>query len=299
MKKLFLLLFIPLFLDAQEYLPILQENKVWKYSFSGNPQCSDYRGFIELDYSLGAEAVINGKTYKTLFQQYYFDSYAHFLYHKNCDIEHDAEHYLYHLNASNYNRKNHVGYVREDIENKKVFIIKHPTNTHEFVLFNFQPSNYTLREINPVQVYNINSSQYKFDTHYDLTPTYTIYTGIGDGEDFLTPTFGHIDPPYIFLIAFSTDFGQTFYNYLNQNLSINDVENSSEYYLKSNIATHWLELNTTERIKSIKILNQMGQPLLFKIKNYNPINIQNLPLGKYYLIIETDHNTSKLKFIKK
>lgn len=300
MKNLLFLIVLNSFLQAQDYIPFIQNGNVWKYSLTDNPMCfQDENDRIDVvyDYSLGNEVIINDEVFKELYVQYHFKSLSDFIERKNCDDEYDLSIHLGHLDINNYNTRHLIGYVKEDIQNKKITI--NSINNSGTRIYDYINNNRTLLAINEVTKYNIHTKEYEYDYLAYSPNKYYLYEGIGDGYDFFRSTFDHIDPPFSGLYAFSSDNGTTFYTSNNQLLGSKDIYVNSNYSIVNNPSKDLIQLNTIEGINSIKVVNILGQIIFEQMKDFEKINIENLPSGIYYLVIEDNISISKLKLIKK
>lgn len=300
MRNIFIFLIFNAITQAQDYVPFIQNGNVWRYSLSDSPMCyqnEDDRIDVEYDYTLGDDVIRNNEEFKELYVQYYFKSIFDFIERKNCDDEIDGGSYLIHLNINNYNTRHLIGYVKEDVQNKKVTI-----NSIDYYggnVYDYINNVRTLLAVNEVTKYNIDTKEYEYD-YLGYSPNkYYLYEGIGDRHDFFKSTFDHIDPPFSGLYAFSKDHGTIFYTSNNQVLNVNEIDTDTFYTIINNPTDHFIQLNTITNIKTLKIVNNLGQLIFVQVKNFSKIDISKLVPGNYYLIIENDKNISKLKFIKK
>ncbi|MFO7879915.1 MAG: T9SS type A sorting domain-containing protein [Bacteroidales bacterium] len=98
-------------LSAQEYIPMLQEGKIWNFTTENYPQPPDYPGdTTTISYILSGDTVINSITYKTLYQT-------------SCTESGDAQ-------VSG----NPVAFLRENTSSKQVFV---HSGGEEFLLYDF------------------------------------------------------------------------------------------------------------------------------------------------------------------
>lgn len=311
MKKIVLILFCSPILFAQDYLPMAKENNSWKlrmdFGLAIGQGCGDQLSQKVVNYTidLGESKTIDNVIYKEVFRKHEFNSLASFQNAKKCDTNAESSRYLGYLNESNYNQKVLVGYLRDDVQAKKVYLRDLQNVEEEIYDFSKQvyinPNHYvtSLYEINNAQYFNVQTKEFVYKTPA-LSSVQNIYEGIGDiKSDFVYQTSNNIDGVFCNLLGFSTDKGSSFYQKDNGLLKVNDLKPSKKYQLKQNPVSKSIEINTVKDIKQIKLIDVNGKIILQQETNFQQINVANLPVGKYYLVIISNSKEEVIGFLKK
>ncbi|SFM71444.1 Por secretion system C-terminal sorting domain-containing protein [Algoriella xinjiangensis] len=311
MKKFVLILFCSPVLFAQDYLPMAKENNSWKlkmdFGLAIGQGCGGQLPQKVVNYTidLGETKTIDNITYKEVFRKHEFNSLASFQNAKNCDNNAENSKFLGYLNESNYNQKVLVGYLRDDVQTKKVYLRDLQNVEKEIYDFSKQvyidPNYYvaSLYAINNAQYFNVNTKEFVYKTPA-LNSVQNIYEGIGDiRSNFIYQTSNNIDGVFCNLLGFSTDNGSSFYQKDNGLLKVNDLNSSKKYKLKQNPVSKSIEINSVKDIKEIKLIDVNGQIVLQQSTNFNQINVANLPIGKYYLVIISNSKQEVVSFLKK
>lgn len=311
MKKIVLILFCSPILFAQDYLPMAKENNSWKlrmdFGLAIGQGCGDQLSQKVVNYTidLGESKTIDNVIYREVFRKHEFNSLASFQNAKKCDTNAESSRYLGYLNESNYNQKVLVGYLRDDVQAKKVYLRDLQNVEEEIYDFSKQvyinPNYYvkSLYEINNAQYFNVQTKEFVYKTPA-LSSVQNIYEGIGDiKSDFVYQTSNNIDGVFCNLLGFSTDKGSSFYQKDNGLLKVNDLKPSKKYQLKQNPVSKSIEINTVKDIKQIKLIDVNGKIILQQETNFQQINVANLPVGKYYLVIISNSKEEVIGFLKK
>ena len=311
MEKIVLILFCSPILFAQDYLPMAKENNSWKlrmdFGLAIGQGCGDQLSQKVVNYTidLGESKTIDNVIYKEVFRKHEFNSLASFQNAKKCDTNAESSRYLGYLNESNYNQKVLVGYLRDDVQAKKVYLRDLQNVEEEIYDFSKQvyinPNYYvtSLYEINNAQYFNVQTKEFVYKTPA-LSSVQNIYEGIGDiKSDFVYQTSNNIDGVFCNLLGFSTDKGSSFYQKDNGLLKVNDLKPSKKYQLKQNPVSKSIEINTVKDIKQIKLIDVNGKIILQQETNFQQINVGNLPVGKYYLVIISNSKQEVIGFLKK
>ena len=311
MEKIVLILFCSPILFAQDYLPMAKENNSWKlrmdFGLAIGQGCGDQLSQKVVNYTidLGESKTIDNVIYKEVFRKHEFNSLASFQNAKKCDTNAESSRYLGYLNESNYNQKVLVGYLRDDVQAKKVYLRDLQNVEEEIYDFSKQvyinPNYYvtSLYEINNAQYFNVQTKEFVYKTPA-LSYVQNIYEGIGDiKSDFVYQTSNNIDGVFCNLLGFSTDKGSSFYQKDNGLLKVNDLKPSKKYQLKQNPVSKSIEINTVKDIKQIKLIDVNGKIILQQETNFQQINVANLPVGKYYLVIISNSKQEVIGFLKK
>lgn len=269
--------------------------------------CGDQLSQKVVNYTidLGESKTIDNVIYKEVFRKHEFNSLASFQNAKKCDTNAESSRYLGYLNESNYNQKVLVGYLRDDVQAKKVYLRDLQNVEEEIYDFSKQvyinPNYYvtSLYEINNAQYFNVQTKEFVYKTPA-LSYVQNIYEGIGDiKSDFVYQTSNNIDGVFCNLLGFSTDNGSSFYQKDNGLLKVNDLKPSKKYQLKQNPVSKSIEINTVKDIKQIKLIDVNGKIILQQETNFQQINVGNLPVGKYYLVIISNSKQEVIGFLKK
>ena len=311
MEKIVLILFCSPILFAQDYLPMAKENNSWKlrmdFGLAIGQGCGDQLSQKVVNYTidLGESKTIDNVIYREVFRKHEFNSLASFQNAKKCDTNAESSRYLGYLNESNYNQKVLVGYLRDDVQAKKVYLRDLQNVEEEIYDFSKQvyinPNHYvtSLYEINNAQYFNVQTKEFVYKTPA-LSSVQNIYEGIGDiKSDFVYQTSNNIDGVFCNLLGFSTDKGSSFYQKDNGLLKVNDLKPSKKYQLKQNPVSKSIEINTVKDIKQIKLIDVNGKIILQQETNFQQINVANLPVGKYYLVIISNSKEEVIGFLKK
>ena len=311
MEKIVLILFCSPILFAQDYLPMAKENNSWKlrmdFGLAIGQGCGDQLSQKVVNYTidLGESKTIDNVIYKEVFRKHEFNSLASFQNAKKCDTNAESSRYLGYLNESNYNQKVLVGYLRDDVQAKKVYLRDLQNVEEEIYDFSKQvyinPNYYvtSLYEINNAQYFNVQTKEFVYKTPA-LSYVQNIYEGIGDiKSDFVYQTSNNIDGVFCNLLGFSTDKGSSFYQKDNGLLKVNDLKPSKKYQLKQNPVSKSIEINTVKDIKQIKLIDVNGKIILQQETNFQQINVADLPVGKYYLVIISNSKQEVIGFLKK
>ncbi|MEG0929801.1 T9SS type A sorting domain-containing protein [Algoriella sp.] len=311
MEKIVLILFCSPILFAQDYLPMAKENNSWKlrmdFGLAIGQGCGDQLSQKVVNYTidLGESKTIDNVIYKEVFRKHEFNSLASFQNAKKCDTNAESSRYLGYLNESNYNQKVLVGYLRDDVQAKKVYLRDLQNVEEEIYDFSKQvyinPNYYvtSLYEINNAQYFNVQTKEFVYKTPA-LSSVQNIYEGIGDiKSDFVYQTSNNIDGVFCNLLGFSTDKGSSFYQKDNGLLKVNDLKPSKKYQLKQNPVSKSIEINTVKDIKQIKLIDVNGKIILQQETNFQQINVADLPVGKYYLVIISNSKQEVIGFLKK
>ena len=311
MEKIVLILFCSPILFAQDYLPMAKENNSWKlrmdFGLAIGQGCGDQLSQKVVNYTidLGESKTIDNVIYKEVFRKHEFNSLASFQNAKKCDTNAESSRYLGYLNESNYNQKVLVGYLRDDVQAKKVYLRDLQNVEEEIYDFSKQvyinPNYYvtSLYEINNAQYFNVQTKEFVYKTPA-LSYVQNIYEGIGDiKSDFVYQTSNNIDGVFCNLLGFSTDNGSSFYQKDNGLLKVNDLKPSKKYQLKQNPVSKSIEINTVKDIKQIKLIDVNGKIILQQETNFQQINVADLPVGKYYLVIISNSKQEVIGFLKK
>ncbi|MEG1197904.1 MAG: T9SS type A sorting domain-containing protein, partial [Algoriella sp.] len=269
--------------------------------------CGDQLSQKVVNYTidLGESKTIDNVIYKEVFRKHEFNSLASFQNAKKCDTNAESSRYLGYLNESNYNQKVLVGYLRDDVQAKKVYLRDLQNVEEEIYDFSKQvyinPNYYvtSLYEINNAQYFNVQTKEFVYKTPA-LSSVQNIYEGIGDiKSDFVYQTSNNIDGVFCNLLGFSTDKGSSFYQKDNGLLKVNDLKPSKKYQLKQNPVSKSIEINTVKDIKQIKLIDVNGKIILQQETNFQQINVADLPVGKYYLVIISNSKQEVIGFLKK
>ncbi|MEG0697368.1 MAG: T9SS type A sorting domain-containing protein, partial [Algoriella sp.] len=146
---------------------------------------------------------------------------------------------------------------------------------------------------------NVQTKEFVYKTPA-LSSVQNIYEGIGDiKSDFVYQTSNNIDGVFCNLLGFSTDKGSSFYQKDNGLLTANDLKPSKKYQLKQNPVSKSIEINTVKDIKQIKLIDVNGKIILQQETNFQQINVADLPVGKYYLVIISNSKQEVIGFLKK
>ncbi len=302
-KNLFIFLFGSL-LYAQNYQPLVNPNHVWKYALQSSSYCSPNESILPVNYQLrlGNEITINQNTYREIYKQFQFADEQTFQQIKNCDQTQEDSKYLSFLNETNFNNEVLAGYIREDVSNKKIYVL--PLNQDEKILYTFQddftvnPNQLTLLQTNALTAYNINTKEYKFALPYN-SDYYFVLEQIGDESDLINSTKTNIDGTMIQLLAFSTDNGTTFYQRGNEVLKVNDIATETTYKIVQNPVKNNLILADYNNINQLQIVDALGKVILTRKDKFNSISTKHLNKGTYYLIIHSKNKITKIQFIIK
>ena len=208
------------------------------------------------------------------------------------------------MKPPNYNQAILVGYLRDDVENKKVYIRQFDGEEKEFYDFSEQvsvnPDPYVknLYEINNATYFNISTREFVYKIPAQSVES-RIYEGIGDiKSDFIYQTSNNIDGFFSYLLGFSND-GLNYYSKNNELLKITNVNVSKKYMITENPTRSFVNLNTTKDIKEISIIDINGRIVLQQNNNFDKINVSKLTIGKYYLVITTHQQKEVISFLKK
>ena len=309
MKKHLLFIFIGSIAFAQNYIPMAKENNSWKLQLQTWPIGTECQNLPQekIDYILSTKLlkIIDGKEYREIYRQYNFDSKESFQKAWLCDKTSEAGNYLGYLNENNYNQAILVGYLRDDVENKKVYIRQFDGEEKEFYDFSEQvsvnPDPYVknLYEINNATYFNISTREFVYKIPAQSVES-RIYEGIGDiKSDFIYQTSNNIDGFFSHLLGFSNDDGLNYYSKNNELLKITNVNVSKKYMITENPTRSFVNLNTTKDIKEISIIDINGRIVLQQNNNFDKINVSKLTIGKYYLVITTHQQKEVISFLKK
>lgn len=309
LNLVWILSFIFLKTEGQEYIPLLKDNNKWNYLAIANTTCCTSSYAVHTFFT-NDEVVINGKVQKQLFNR----------------INHFPD-----------TEEIQIGYIYEDIVNKKVTFTN--MQNDEVVLFNFGATKgeiirskvvdnfgvkiHTYTVIKDIGTYEYDGEDrlkygvedYKKVTFKDgrttlnLIGEYHWYEGIGR-KDYILAT-EMVESVYkVELLCFYQD-GELKYKdnilpcnpskfYLIENGLITRVGN--EHLVNKPIVSvdHVLKkivVNNVEKINQMKLININGIKVQ-DVFDCNEININSLTSGIYILVICTDNNkihTNKLQ----
>ncbi|WP_312557014.1 T9SS type A sorting domain-containing protein [Empedobacter brevis] len=308
MVKHLLTIFLSTFIFAQEqeYIPMSKENNAWKYNMKSLwNQCELSPNKIEYTLSTGDTQIINGIAYRAIYRQFDFISREFFLQVKNCDRDQKNSNYFTYLNENNYNDRILVAYIRD--ENKKVYVRQlhgYEEEHYDFskeIATNPNPYNMELFNISSGIYYNIQTREFYWGVmRFGRFSRIVEGVGYNESEFIYAADNGYYSGNfYIDLIGFSTDGGQSYYKLNNEFLKVDKLEKSKTYKITENPVKNVLSLNTVKGIQEISIIDNNGRIILQKNKNFDKLNVAQLTIGKYYLVITTNQQKETLSFLKK
>ncbi|MGU9940161.1 T9SS type A sorting domain-containing protein [Empedobacter brevis] len=307
MNKNLLFFIISTSMFAQEYKPMSKENNSWKFQLSADPKEVDCElSQNKIDYTLSAKLtkVIEGKEYREIYRQFNFDSKESFQKAWMCDKVLFNGKFLGYLDENNYNQAILAGYIRD--EDKKVFVRqldgkeKKYFDFSEKITVNPIPYLEMLYEINEGTYYNIETREFVYKV-LSMGHVSKIYEGVGfaGGTEFIYRAKDNIFGFKSYMLGFSTDGGQSYYKLNNEFLKVDKLEKSKTYKITENPVKNVLILNTVKGIQEISIIDNNGRIILQKNKNFDKLNVAQLTIGKYYLVITTNQQKETLSFLKK
>lgn len=307
MNKNLLFFIISTSMFAQEYKPMSKENNSWKFQLSADPKEVDCElSQNKIDYTLSAKLtkVIEGKEYREIYRQFNFDSKESFQKAWMCDKVLFNGKFLGYLDENNYNQAILAGYIRD--EDKKVFVRqldgkeKKYFDFSEKITVNPIPYLEMLYEINEGTYYNIETREFVYKV-LSMGHVSKIYEGVGfaGGTEFIYRAKDNIFGFKSYMLGFSADGGQSYYKLNNEFLKVDKLEKSKTYKITENPVKNVLILNTVKGIQEISIIDNNGRIILQKNKNFDKLNVAQLTIGKYYLVITTNQQKETLSFLKK
>ncbi|WP_417873315.1 T9SS type A sorting domain-containing protein [Xanthomarina gelatinilytica] len=134
------------------------------------------------------------------------------------------------------------------------------------------------------------------DAEYKPTSASNYIVDQGDNAYYDEALFGDLDLSGNDRV-FNTTIDLGAYEY-NSTLSVDDIsldENTVKLY--PNPATDVVNIKTNQTIKNVAVFNVNGQKVL-DIANQSQINISNLPIGMYFLNINTNQSNQTIKILK-
>lgn len=291
------------FNSAQEYIPITNSNNHWKVqftmSFMASGNCPGLT--VNHDYFFGEEVSINGKVYLELFKKYEDNALATWqIIEQQCP----NEGFPTDLMGMTVLEDIHVGYLRDDIINKKVYFLKNG-DTEENELYNFSYpygntviEDYHLIKVSNTKAFGLNTTQQEH--RYQGTYVYHDYYGIGNIADLIHHWYSlaDLEGGGFRLLGFSNDNGVTFFNKENNILSNLESDNINQVNIYPNPAKETLNIKTNKPVKSTSIYSLDGIKI-FETNSEN-LKIEHLNTGTYIIIVSfKDGSVYKNKFIKK
>lgn len=305
MKNLYLLLFASstYCLTAQEYLPTTNPSHQWKVQFTiGYTLFEGCEGIgTEHKYFFGNEVEINGQTYFELYKRYSdgaLETYQ--IMEDRCPEE---TYYISDLTGMTSLEDILVGYLRDDINEKKVYFLKSGEtnetllNDYSFPYGNNSSDDYLI-QVSDAHAFGINTIKQKHS--YQGTYYFDEFEGIGNVGDLIQKYYWEtdIEGHGFKVLGFSTDNGDTFYDVNNNLLSTDDPSLNNSVKIYPNPVNDIINLQTEKKIKSATIYDLNGRKVK-KSNSSNKISVRELNPATYIITLEFENGSAyRNKIIK-
>lgn len=286
------LLFYTITFSAQDYDPVIKDGSFWDVSADHNG-CAFVKRII-----ISNDTLINNKVYKKTFTAPIRDQYG-----TSCISP------PLHINENEFESS---PFLREDINEKKLYILAYPPDTYSGELQEYVLCDFNL-EVNDVleNTYNLST-----DTPEVIISQITIdsdnrkifYTNIGQSyKEGIGKLDGHFRPYGSDLVLGSERPNYDIYCYgdtQNQNnctpVLATEKYNLSKTEIYPNPTANTISLKNVPLDSKIRIVTILGKQIDSFILKQKTIDISNYKKGIYFIEITTSNNSKKLlKLIKK